>query len=202
MDVLLNPDKFFAEHKEIGFKLPLAIVVVFAILSAFSAYLVSQDILRALLTEKDVRELLPIISAFATISAIVSVFLLWIILTAILYILSAIFGGKGKFSTLMKFLALSFIPAIILSPINLYLSMELFKSPTAQNLYAMFISSSIVIVWQFIYFVFAVKNARELSVKKSAIVCAIPVVIWLVYSLYSINMQLESLQILRSFTAR
>ncbi|MEM0203603.1 MAG: YIP1 family protein [Archaeoglobaceae archaeon] len=198
MDVLLNPDKFFAEHKEMGFKLPIAIVAISATISAISAYSISQTIFKAVPIEQGGLNLLPLLSAFAAISAFLGVFLFWIILTAILYLLSAIFKGKGDFTTLMKFLAFSFIPPIILSPVYLYLDAELFGSPTMENLYAVIIFSGVVAIWQFVYFVFAVKNARELSVKKSAIVCAIPLVLWFAYSIYSLQSQLEALQMLKS----
>ncbi|MFN3384623.1 MAG: hypothetical protein ACK401_06990, partial [Archaeoglobaceae archaeon] len=58
--------------------------------------------------------------------------------------------------------------------------------------------SAVVAIWQYIYFVFAVKNARELSVKNSAIVCAIPIVLWFIYSFYSLQSQLEALQMLKN----
>ncbi|MEM4456978.1 MAG: YIP1 family protein [Archaeoglobaceae archaeon] len=198
MDVLLNPDKFFMEHKEMSFKLPIAIVAISAIVSATSAYSASQIIFKTLPIESGGLNLLPLFSAFAAISAFLGAFLFWVVFAVILYAISAIFKGKGNFTTLMKFLAFSFIPSIILSPIYLYLNAELLGSPTMENLYAIVIFSAVVALWQFVYFVFAVKNARELSVKKSAIVCAIPLVLWFAYSIYSLQNQLEVLQMLKS----
>lgn len=197
MDLLLNPDKFFAENKEMNFKFPIAVVAVSGIASAISAYSVTNSVLERIQIEQGLN-LLPLISVLAGISAFLSVFLFWIIITAILYALSAIFKGKGNFTTLMKFLAFSYIPSIILSPVYLYLSTELLKSPTMENLYASIIFSGVIAIWQFFYFVFAVKNARELSIRKSAIVCAIPIVIWFAYSIHSLQSQLEVLQMLKT----
>lgn len=194
MDVLLNPDKFFMENKEMSFRFPIAVVAVVALTSALSAYSITQTILGAFQIEQNV---LILLSAFAGVSAFLSAFLVWIIITAILYVFSAIFKGKGNFTTLMKFLAFSFIPAIILSPIHLYLSMELLREPKMENLYANLIFSGVIATWQYVYLVFAVKNARELSIKKSAVVCAILVVIWFAYSIYSLHSQFEILQILK-----
>lgn len=198
MDVLLNPDKFFMEKKEIGFKIPIAIVLISAMTSAILAYFVTQSILESIQIEQGGLNLLPILSALAGVSAILVTFLTWIILTAILYFLSAIFKGKGDFSTLMKFSAFGFIPPTVLSPVNLYLSLEILKSPILENLYAALIFSAVVAIWQYLYFVFAVKNARGLSVKNSAIVCAIPIVIWFAYSIHSLQSQLEVLQMLKN----
>lgn len=197
MDLLLNPDKFFAENKEMSFKFPIAVVAVSGIVSAISAYSVTSSVLERIQIDQELN-LLPLISALAGISAFLSVFLFWIIITVILYALSAVFKGKGNFTTLMKFLAFSYIPSIILSPFYLYLSTELLRSPTAENFYASIIFSGVIAIWQFFYFVFAVKNARELSIKNSAIVCAIPIVIWFAYSIHSLQSQLEVLQMLKT----
>ncbi|MFN3384622.1 MAG: YIP1 family protein, partial [Archaeoglobaceae archaeon] len=128
MDVLLNPDKFFMENKEMGFKIPIAIVLVSAMTSAILAYSATQSILEKIQIEQGGLNLLSLLSALAGVSAVLVTFLTWIVLTAILYFLSAIFKGKGDFLTLMKFLAFSFIPSIVLSPVNLYLSLELLRS--------------------------------------------------------------------------
>lgn len=196
MDVLLNPDKFFTEHREMSFRVPIAIVTVLAVISAILAYSVVQIVLEKVPPTQEALNAVLFLSVFTGISAFVGVFLSWIISTAILYILSAIFRGKGKFTSLMKFSAFGFIPAIILSPINFYISAELFRSPTVENLYAAVVLSGIAFAWQFVYLVFAVKNARELSVKKSAIVCAIPIVLGFAYSIHSMGTQLEILKML------
>ncbi|MEM0353851.1 MAG: hypothetical protein QXM15_05030, partial [Archaeoglobaceae archaeon] len=75
MDVLLNPDKFFMEHKEMSFKLPIAIVAISAIVSATSAYSASQIIFKTLPIESGGLNLLPLFSAFAAISAFLGAFL-------------------------------------------------------------------------------------------------------------------------------
>lgn len=197
MDVLLNLDKFFAEHRGMGFKVPIAIILVFGILSGLISTVTLHTVAEEFMDAKEVKDLIMFFSVFTSIFAFVGAFISWLLLTVIFYAISAILGGKGSFSTLMKFLAFSFIPNIIMSPIYYYLLVEFIKLPTAENFYAFFILSGFVTLWQFVYWIFAVKNARELDLKKSIIVCVIPLVILFSYSLYSVNMQLESLRSLK-----
>ncbi|MEM0350966.1 MAG: YIP1 family protein [Archaeoglobaceae archaeon] len=196
MDVLLNPDKFFARKKGMGFRLPIAVVLLYAIISAVSANIslqVLSENLRSIFG-KDAELILSFLSFTGSLSAFVGAFLVWILMTAILHVLSAIFGGKGSFSNLMKFTAFSFIPSILLSPIGTYLTIELFRSTTFENLISLTIFSIATNLWIYVYWVFAVKNARELSLKKAAMVSSIPIIIYLAFTIYSMNMQLESIK--------
>jgi len=114
MDVLLNPDKFFSERVGMGFRTPIMVVIAFAIVSAVSANFVSQTIAEELVKiyGKEIETVIAVMGALAFISAFLGSFLNWLIITAILYALSVLAGGKGSFSVLLKFTAFSFIPSI------------------------------------------------------------------------------------------
>jgi hypothetical protein len=49
-------------------------------------------------------------------------------------------------------------------------------------------------LWQYVYWVFAVKNARNLSFGRAAAVSAIPVLVYAALSFYSLNMQIEGIK--------
>ncbi|MCS7144354.1 MAG: YIP1 family protein [Archaeoglobaceae archaeon] len=204
MDILVNPDKFFSERKTIGFKLPFVLVLVSAIIATFTAHLSSDTVLEIAskemrkqgLSESEIEMFKSMIYASTVVAAFVVVFVGWVVITLVLYGLSAIFKGKGSFGTLMKFVAFSYIPVIILSPITIYLGYESFvmRNPEALTISVFF--GMVLYVWQSVYWVFALKNARELSMKHSAIASAIVLILFLSASIYTL-LQPSLLEMLR-----
>jgi len=196
MDALLNPDKFFSERVGMGFRTPIMVVIAFAIVSALSANFVSQTIAEELVKRygKEMETVIAVMGALAFISAFLGSFLNWLIITAILYALSALAGGKGSFSALLKFTAFSFIPSIICSPVTSYLTIEAFKSMSLDAFLSLSIFSLALMLWQYVYWVFAVKNARNLSFGRAAAVSAVPVLVYAALSFYSLNMQIEGIK--------
>lgn len=185
MDILLNLDKFFSEKKDVGFKIPLTIVLIYTIVGTISAIFSIRVLTDEMLKNVELpEEIMMITYLFTPISVFAGVFLNWILVTAILYVLSALLGGKGQFLLLMKFVAFSFIPPILLSPVSTYLTIEFFKYPIQENLYSLIVLSMAVAFWQYFYWVFAVKNARDLSLKKSAVVSAVLILISLAFATY------------------
>lgn len=194
MDVLLNPDKFFAERKNMDFKIPVLILLISAILGVVSVYLtVDLTIQKSFLgfgvkiDPQQLEMLRGIALITGSVAAIIGVFVIWLIITGLLYLFSAIFGGKGSFSTLLKFTAFSYIPSIILTPITVYLTIEsLSQAIGGKMLDPGFLAvptlfGMVVLLWQYVYWVFAVKNARELDLKKSAISAGILLAIYLAF---------------------
>lgn len=178
-----------------GFKLPLLVVTVYALIGALSTYISMPYLLPSIessmskslqLPKETIKIISQTILFTSVISSFISIFLNWAILSGILYALSAIFKGKGSFTTLMKFMAFSFIPPTILSPINTYLSIEFFRTLSNE----LFISISLFILastlWQFVYWAYAVKNARNLSLKNALITCSVILILSFVISVYLI----------------
>jgi hypothetical protein len=204
MDWLLNPDKFFSERKNSGFKLPVLIVLFSAIIATLTAHLSSDTVtelaVKAMkeqgLSQSQIEMIEPIVYASTVGGAFVAVFVGWVVITLLLYLLSLIFKGKGKFTTLMKFVAFSYIPAILVSPITLYLGYESFMMRNPEALTASVLFGMVLYIWQAIYWVFAVKNARELSLRNSAIISAIVLILFLSASVYTL-LQPSVLEMLR-----
>lgn len=204
MDILLNPDKFFSERKTISFKLPLALVLISAIIGAITAYLSSDTILEVAvkemrkqgLSDSQIEMFKPVIYASTVGGSFVTVFIGWVVVTLLLYGLSVLFKGKGNFTTLMKFVAFSYLPAILLCPITLYLSYESFVMRNPDALTISMIFGMVIYIWQSIYWVFAVKNARELTLKHSAITSAVVLILFLSASIYTL-LQPFALEMLR-----
>lgn len=183
MDFITNPDGFLGRKVNASFKLPLLIVLLAAAISSLSAYLLAPAIVENLreklsefpaLTKKEVEAIVTFTYYSTIIAPIISTFVSWFVLSAILYVISAVFGGKGRFSDLAKLVAYSYIPVIILSPVSLYISIESLPHILhGSKSYSNAIFGVAVTAWQSVYWTFAVKNARGLDLKKSAASAAI-----------------------------
>ncbi|RLI72583.1 hypothetical protein DRO97_08780 [Archaeoglobales archaeon] len=203
MDVLFNPDKYFREVKDkISYKIPLLIVTISGVLGLINGYLIAKPmasaVVKMLIKKGITKEQAQMIAAFTQISTIgaplVTTFVLWVVIAATLHIVSSLFGGKGNFSTTLKLSAFSFIPNIILFPLNLYISI---KTIEILNIYGLeglnsfeFKSTAILLgivtlVWQYTYWVFVVKNARELEIKKANIAALVLLILFIIPIIYS-----------------
>lgn len=133
------------------------------------------------------------------VSAFVGAFVGWILIAGLLYAFSAIFGGKGDFKMLLKFTAFSFIPSILLSPISVYLNYEslsqLVRHFSMEALIMPTLFGVVVLFWQYLYWIFAVKNARALDLKKSAISAGILLVLYLCFTALGFYFSLSFQQI-------
>ncbi|MEM1578192.1 MAG: YIP1 family protein [Archaeoglobaceae archaeon] len=201
MDFLLNPNKFFAERGEMSFKIPLLVVTVCALVGALSTYIsmpyllpfIENSLVKSLQLPKETIKIVSQTILFsAVIFSFIGAFLGWVLFTAILFGLSAIFRGKGSFTTLMKFMAFSLIPPIILSPVNTYLLIEFFRTLSNEALISIVLFGFASTLWQFVYWVYAVKNARKLSLKNSVLICSVILVISFAMSVNSTLSQVAS----------
>ncbi len=191
LNIILDPDSFLAEWKNKSFLVPFAIVFVVALLASFTAYITApahSEMLKKTLVEnglsQDQAEAIAEMNFYSTVvMAAVMTFIVWLVLTAILYGISALFDGKGNFKTLLKLTAFSYIPSIIVFPVNAYIAREeatkmmiygLKWMATLNSTVVASVTLSIVVtIWQAVYWTFAVKNARELELKKAAITSGI-----------------------------
>ncbi len=181
MDFLINPDKFLERQRDGGLLIPLAVVALAAILSSISAYLTLPYLLQFIksqlahsgLSKQQLDVILNMTYYGTVISPFIVTFVGWLFISLILYAISSLLGGQGNFSTLAKLVSFSYIPPIALSPVTMYLSVEsskhlLYGISKAYMLPSVTVQFAIA-AWQAIYWTFAVKNARNLELKKSAL---------------------------------
>lgn len=210
MDFITNPDSFMEKMKDRSFLIPLIIVIISAIVGTISAFFAAEPtakIVRDVLYQQGFSE--ERAAAFSTvtyyltlISPAVFVFIIWFVVTVILYLLSAVFGGSGDFRTLLKLIPFSFIPTIILSPLTVYISYQTSRMMGAYGIEwikagsSLMMASSLVgiavLFWQYVYWVFAVKNARNLSLRNSAITAALPLIALIVITVYSLTRSIST----------
>ena len=198
MEVITNPDSFLRKRLEKRFWEAFTVVIVAAVISSLASYVVAPIILENIRerisevgtpTEEQIEAMLNMTYFGMLVSPFIATLVFWLIISAILYVLSALFGGKGSLSNLTKLVAYSYIPVIILSPISIYLSYE----TTQQMFYGL--KSSLLpntilgiatTLWQAVYWTFAVKNARNLDLRNSAIVAGIVFIAYLLLTMSSL----------------
>lgn len=197
MDFLTNPDRFLERQKEKGIITPVITVLVAAILSSLTVYITAPAILESLkmkileldttITESQLEVMLKMIYYSMIVTPFIATFVIWIVLTLVLFLISGIFSGSGKFSTLAKLVAYSYIPAILLSPASAYIAYE----STKYMLYGVksYLIPSLtlqiaIVAWQALYWAYAVKNARNLNLRNSAITALIVLIAYLFLTVF------------------
>ena len=205
LELIYNPNKFFSDAKKekIGFLAPLAFVLASAILSTASAASFADLYARAaveLVASQGVpaeqAQAVYTITYYSTvITPFIFSFIIWLVFSAILHGISAVFGGKGKFSTTLKFLGFCFLPSIVLFPLSFKIAMDTAAIISVQGFQGLSNESikiagaslsTLTLGWQFILWSFAIKHARELEFGKALTTAAIPAAIYLAMTWYSV----------------
>ncbi|WP_456468904.1 YIP1 family protein [Archaeoglobus sp.] len=199
MDFLTNPDKFMERQKDKGFLLPIILVAVAATISSLTAYVatpytlefIKQQVMSsgAAITESQMEAMLRMVFYSMVITPFIATFIIWLIASLILHVISGIFGGSGNFSTLAKLVAYSHIPPIILSPVTVYLAYESSKYIIYGMKSYLVPSTTLqiaIVAWQTVYWTYAVKNARNLDLRKSAITALIVFIAYLLLTASSL----------------
>ncbi|AGK60869.1 Uncharacterized protein conserved in archaea [Archaeoglobus sulfaticallidus PM70-1] len=204
IEPIYNPDNFFRKAKAegIGFIVPVAIVVISAVIATINAYITADEIARItveIINNKfapDPGAMYQTIYISTIAGSFITPIIGWVILSGFAQGLSALFGGEGSFSQTLKFTAFSFYPGIILSPISIKIALDyelLLRTYGVQALLSKpFVQTQILIgiitiLWQLFIWMFAIKHARNLSLKKSFIVAAMPLLIYIALIAMSSN---------------
>ncbi len=182
--VLYDPDGFFSDYRN-GWIKPISVLLVVSVVELMVGYVKLPTIMekvtsRFQLTPEQIEVLKNFMIAQMVVGAFVGVFVGWLIMTGVLHGLSALFGGRGDFSTTLKYTAYAYLPSVVTSPLSLTVH-------PPQTL----ILGLAGTIWQGYILVFALKYARSLETGKSVVCVAIPLSI--VYAL-SVVGYLYSLQ--------
>ena len=170
LEVLYDPDRFFRELRD-GWIVPIVIVALNGFVSAMIYYqavpTIAENLAKNMHVQKEL--LITMLRIQAIVMSFLGAFIGWIIITAIVHGLSALFNGSGDFTKTLRFTAYAYIPSIIIAPVKgLYASfpprIESYVLGLAENL------------WQAFIMVFALKHARNVETSKAVICVAIPYV--------------------------
>jgi hypothetical protein len=210
--LLLRPDTFFSERikEPENLKVPGIIVIIGAIIAAVGSYLIS-GIYEGLFTAAAGEGMASLLGIFSAVSAFFAFIIIWwVVFTGIFYLLSMAFSGSGTFKRTLEFAGYGLVPVIIGSVISLLISLYylpmievpvisniqdpaavqrvmsgIFEDPAFREFTQISaIISAIFLAWSANLWIFAIRHARTLSLRNAIVVVLVPVVIFMIYTLY------------------
>jgi hypothetical protein len=212
LEVLTNPNGFFEARMKEGesLKVPVLIVLISGLISGIAAFLIT-GITLEMLSETLPPEAQSIamtvggISAF--IGALVFSLIIWLVFAAIFFGISMVFKGEGSFKRTLEFVGYGYIPMVlsgIISTVLMYNFISTAQLPhiTDPAEIAEIITqwmttnpmvrlSSIVgilfMLWSANIWIFGLKHARNLSTKNALITVGIPVILYILYSVWQLG---------------
>jgi len=215
IDILFRPDAFFEHgpHEPESLKIPALIVLTGGILAAAYGYLMGELSARMMAGMMPGMDAIILISA--VLGALVGTFIFWGIAAGIFYIISTFFKGSGSFNRVLEVVGYGYLPQIIGSLITLVAAIQYLPKITVPVLTkaalddpeiietamtafmhdpAMLeltqITSLIAIVfmlWSANIWIFGMKHARMLTMRDAAICVGAPVILYVVYVIYSLG---------------
>jgi len=214
-DVLIRPDAFFSAlvtEKE-SLKIPSLIILAGGIVAAIYGYLLGG--LTAKMMAGVMPGMDTIIILSATAGALIMTFIFWLIVAGVFYLFSSVFKGEGSFNRVLEVVGYGYLPQIAGSLITIVaaivyipritvpaLTQAALEDPTmiAQVTKAFMhdpammeltqITSLITLVfllWSANIWIFGVKHARRLSPQNAAICVGVPVVMYVLYTIYKLG---------------
>lgn len=202
--LLFDPNSFFREkaRNNVDFKYPVLIILVVAIISMVSSFLVMSQF--SGLSPSDAGSY---VAAGAIVFGIVGwlfvTFLYWLVLAGIFYLISYIFDSKGSFKRTLEFVGYGFLPQIFSGLIGVVITYWLTASmdfslqdpelisksmmEMLSNNPLYYVSQAVGILFLLLsayIWVFALLHARNLSMKNAIITVGVPVGLYIVYMVY------------------
>jgi hypothetical protein len=214
-DILIRPGAFFQDaiaEKE-SLKIPSLIVLALGIVSAVYVYLIgglTGKMMAGLMPGME-----SIIAISTILGALIGIFVFWGIWTGVFYLISSLFKGKGTFKRSLEFIgygylpqifgailtvivAIQYIPRVIIPAITTAASQDpqliqeavktLMHDPAIMEMTQIISIISIVfLLWSANIWIFGMRNARQLSERDSALCVGIPVVVYILYMIYTMT---------------
>ena len=190
-------DKFFEEKKsrEVRLRKPFAIIFALAVtISLYQYYFIARI---STIFPEELQPFFKIGGVIGSIGSFLGIFAVWLIVAALMHGLSFFFGGKGSFRRTFEFVGYGFFPSLvgtlITAPLSiLYLStVELPQINFYENIdeallnlfppRLVYISLAVnlaVTAWSLAVWSYALKHARNLSLRKSFTCALIPTLLF------------------------
>lgn len=215
IDTLIRPGAFFQDaiaEKE-SLKIPGLIVLLLGIVSAVNANLIGG--LTGKMMAGLIPGMESIIAISTILGALFGIFVFWGIWTGVFYLISSLFKGKGTFKRSLEFtgygylpqifgaiftviVAIQYIPRVIVPEITTAASQDpqliqeavktLMHDPAMMEMTQIISIISIVfLLWSANIWIFGMRNARQLSERDSALCVGIPVVVYILYMIYTMT---------------
>jgi hypothetical protein len=215
IDILIRPREFFqyAITEKESLKIPGLIVFALGIVSAVYAYLIGG--LTGKMMAGLIPGMESMIAVSTILGALLGIFVFWGIWTGVFYLISSLFKGKGTFKRSLEFtgygylpqifgalltviVAIQYIPRVIVPEISTAASQDpqmiqdavkaLMHDPAMMEMTQIISIISIVfLLWSANIWIFGIRNARQLSERDSALCVGIPVVVYILYMIYTMT---------------
>jgi hypothetical protein len=215
IDILIRPGEFFqaAVAQKESLKIPGIIVLTLGIVSAVYAYLIgglTGKMMAGLMPGME-----SIIAASTILGALLGIFVFWAIWTGVFYLISSIFKGRGTFKRTLEFIGYGYLPQIFGSVLTVIIAIQyipkvivpeitsaatqdpqliqeaaknLMHDPAMMEMTQIISIISIVfLLWSANIWIFGMRNARQLSERDAALCVGIPVVIYILYIIYTMT---------------
>ncbi len=209
-ELILNPNDFFKNLscKETSLKTPFLIVLIFSVLMSAYTYYTTSIMFK--IFPSDMQSMMSIMIIITAVSSLVGGFISWLLVAAVMHIISIAFKGEGSFKRTFEFTGYGFLPNLIALcitiPIGYYflsnahiptLTMAQLKNPVVVKqvmssiipktmVYVNLLIGIAVSLWNLGLWTYGIKYARNLELKKAFIVALIPTVLFGIYQLYSV----------------
>ncbi len=215
LDVLIRPDAFFSNRvtENESLKIPALIILTVGIVAAINGYLIGG--LSAKMMADVMPGMDTIITLSATAGALIMTFIFWLIVAGVFYLFSSVFKGQGSFNRVLEVVGYGYLPQIAGSLITVVAAILYIPRITVPTLTkaaledpamvtqvtnaflhdpAMMeltqITTLIAIVfmlWSAHIWIFGLKHARRLSPQNAAICVGVPVVLYVLYTIYNLG---------------
>jgi hypothetical protein len=215
LDVLIRPDAFFSNRvtENESLKIPALIILTGGIVAAINGYLIGG--LSAKMMADVMPGMDTIITLSATAGALIMTFIFWLIVAGVFYLFSSVFKGQGSFNRVLEVVGYGYLPQIAGSLITVVAAILYIPRITVPTLTkaaledpamvtqvmtaflhdpAMMeltqITTLIAIVfmlWSAHIWIFGMKHARRLSPQNAAICVGVPVVLYVLYTIYKLG---------------
>jgi len=214
-DILIRPGAFFKDaivEKE-SLKIPGLIVLVLGIVSAVYGYLIGG--LTGKMMTGLIPGMESIIAIFTILGALLGIFIFWVIWAGVFYIVSLVFKGNGTFKRTLEFVGYGYLPQIFGAILTLIVAMQyiprvivpqiatnaaedpqliqeavnaLMHDPAMMEMTQITSIISIVfLLWSANIWIYGLQHARKLSVRDAALCVGIPVVLYILYIIYTMT---------------
>lgn len=206
LELFTDPRAFFEalEERPVSLRMPALIVLATGVLAAITGYQMSAVVVNAMAIP-GVQGLGGVIGAIGAISALVITLLLWVIYTAVFFVISMAFNGRGNSNRLLSYVGYGHLPQVIGGVVSLALTwsflsslrvpsltdpqaiqawtLSLMKDPTLR---LATVVGLLFLLWSANLWIFGVRTGRKLSTRDAAITVGVPVLLYIIYAVYSL----------------
>jgi hypothetical protein len=210
-ELLFRPDAFFSGRtgKEGNLKKAALIVLTGAIFTGALAYLIGT--LTAQIFSGVGGGIGDIVAVSSVAGGILTFFISWVVVSAVFFIVSMVFKGKGKFSDTLSAVGFGALPQVFgavislaiafmyLPPVHVPSIRSLENAEQIQAAVQAFmhnpamveftrlsaVVSTLFLVWSSNIWIFGIRDARNLPLRNAVITVVVPVAVYIAYSLLS-----------------